>query len=105
MIERRPCLSQQPQDFVCPGLVCCTLRLFGLAQGLVLGITYPSVFSCHCRCRLRLEFPLTLCCCSGDSVSPLSVGLRLQRLAVMHDSLVRTPQVLRHFALKVRPRL
>ena len=105
VIERRPCLSQQTKDVVCPGLVGCTLRLFGLAHGLAFGLAYLSLLGGRCRCRLRLEFPLTLCLGSGDGGGPLSLGFRLQRLAVMHDNLVRTLQVLRHFALKVRLRL
>ena len=43
-----------------PGLVCCTLRLLGLALGLAFGIALLSLLGRRCRCRLRLEFPLAL---------------------------------------------
>ena len=105
MIERRSCLSQQPKDVVCPGFVCCTLRLFGLAQGLAFGIAYPSLLCGRCCCRLRLEFPPMLRLCSGDGGGSLPLGFRLERLAVMDDDFVRTLQVLRHFAAQVRRRL
>ncbi len=105
VIERRTCLSQQPQDFVCPGFVCGSLRLFGLAQGLAFGIASLGLLGCRRCCRLRFEFPLTLRLGSGDRGGPLSLGFRLERLAVLYDDFVRTLQVLGHFASQVRLRL
>ena len=105
VIERRPSLSQQPQDLVCPGFVCGSLRLFGLTQGLAFGIPSLRLLGCRkCFC-LRFEFPLTLRLGSGNRGGPLSLDFRLQRLAVLYDDFVRTLQVLDHFALKVRLRL
>ena len=105
MIERRTCLSQQPQDFVCPGFVCGSLRLFGLAQGLAFGIASLGLLGCRRCCRLRFDFPLTLRLGSGDRGGPLSRGFRLERLAMLYDDFVRTLQVLGYFAAQVRLRL
>jgi hypothetical protein len=107
--ERCLCLSQQPQDVVCPGLVCCTSRLFGFARCLAFGIVCLSLLG-RCRgCRLRVEFLLPPRRFGGVDGGSLPLGFGLDRLfdrtAVMLDDFVRTLQVLCHVVLQVRLRL